>query len=287
MLEDSTFNPTTIDETNVQTILKINNSNYKKLTVTLIENKPNIILVGQNKWDNLVAQGVLNDIVIDEGLIVWLDANNTQSYPGTGNTWIDLSGNGNSAVKNGNDNNPVWNANGYWYFPATAIGLNGGMQISNSATLSAASKMTVEVVFSLETKTLISSDTDWMCLFSKGVSTQAPAISINQVGNNRYLHIERPAAFNSAINLFTDYTGNTWYHATAVLGATSYGYLNGAQVSLSSGGINANNYPIFIGLDGDNEMFKGKMAIIKVYNRELSTTEIQRNFNLIRSRFGL
>lgn len=292
MLEDSAFNPEMINETNVVNELKLSNVNYKKLSVTLQNGKPNIVLTGQNQWANYIAFGDVNDLTIDEGLIVWLDAGNTQSYSGIGNTWVDLSGNSNSASKNGNVNNPVWNPGGYWYFPATSIGINGGMQIPNSVSLSSASAMTIEMVFTLETKTLVTGDSDWMCLFSKGItgnSDQTPAISIHQLGSSsyRYLHIEKPASYNSAANVFTDYTGNVWYHVTAVLGATSYGYLNGTQVSSSAGGIVANNYPIYLGVDSDNEMFKGKLAIVKVYNRALSASEVQNNFNKIRSRFSL
>jgi len=32
--------------------------------------------------------------IIKNGLTLWLDADNPNSYPGSGNTWFDLSGNG-------------------------------------------------------------------------------------------------------------------------------------------------------------------------------------------------
>jgi hypothetical protein len=37
--------------------------------------------------------------VITDGLMVYLDAANTRSYPGTGNTWYDLRGNRNYSSK--------------------------------------------------------------------------------------------------------------------------------------------------------------------------------------------
>ena len=230
-----------------------------------------------------------NTSIVRDGLIVYLDAANSKSYPGSGNTWFDLSGNSNNAILNGNANNPIWDSNGYWNFPATSIGLNGGMIINNSATLSTASTMTVELIFTLELKTLISGDSPWMAIFSKGStrSNQTPAISINQGTALRYLHIERPAAFNSASGLFTDYSGNVWYHVVAVLGSTSFGYLNTNQVSTASGGITANTNPIYIGLDSDREMFKGKLAVVKVYNKALTPQEIKLNFEATRGRYGI
>ena len=38
-----------------------------------------------------------NPSLVTEGLIIYLDANNSSSYAGTGSTWYDLSGNGRHA----------------------------------------------------------------------------------------------------------------------------------------------------------------------------------------------
>jgi hypothetical protein len=230
-----------------------------------------------------------NTSIVRDGLVVYLDAANPKSYPGTGNTWFDLTGNLNNAILNGNANNPIWNSSGYWSFPATTTGINGGMIINNSSSLQTISTMTVELFFTLETKTL--GDSDWMAIFSKGStrSNQTPAISINQgtSGSFRFLHIERPTAFNSSNNLFTDYTGNQWYYVVAVLSTTSFGYLNTNQVSTTSGGITANSFPIYLGLDSGLEMFKGKLAIVRVYNKALSVNEIKTNFNATRGRYSI
>ena len=34
--------------------------------------------------------------IVTDGLVLLLDAGNTKSYPGSGTTWSDLSGNGNN-----------------------------------------------------------------------------------------------------------------------------------------------------------------------------------------------
>jgi len=219
---------------------------------------------------------------ITDGLVLYLDASDPSSYSPSELTWKDLSGYNNHAILNGNTNNPIWLGNSF-YFPATANGINGAMKINNSASLNALTTMTIELIFTLETKTVISGDSDWMCLFSKAVvgSTQAPAISINQLSGNRYLHIERPTVFNSTTNIFTDYTGATWYHVIAIIDSTSYGYLNGNQVSTSSGGITANTYDIYLGTDYDNEMFKGKLSLVKIFNRALSPLEIKQEYSAI------
>lgn len=62
---------------------------YKAFTITVsnVNEAPTSI--------NIMPDGVSLD-----GLVVHLDAGNTRSYPGTGNTWYDLSGNGNHFNKN-------------------------------------------------------------------------------------------------------------------------------------------------------------------------------------------
>ena len=48
-----------------------------------------------------------NTSVVRDGLVLYLDAANSKSYPGSGTTWFDLTGNNNNAILNGNVNNPV------------------------------------------------------------------------------------------------------------------------------------------------------------------------------------
>jgi hypothetical protein len=67
--------------------------------------------VGINSYNSTGLQPVLTNS------IMMLDATNPSSYPGTGNTWTDLSGNGNNA-----DVSLVtsyWNAGGYFDWPGT------------------------------------------------------------------------------------------------------------------------------------------------------------------------
>ena len=42
---------------------------------------------------------IINSLnIVTSGLVLNLDAGNTASYPGTGTTWTDLSGNGNNGT---------------------------------------------------------------------------------------------------------------------------------------------------------------------------------------------
>jgi hypothetical protein len=66
--------------------------------------------------------------IIEDGLVLCLDAGNTKSYPGTGSTWTDLSRNGNNASAQGS---LVFSTDGKGCFDfATATGAN-----ANSASM--------------------------------------------------------------------------------------------------------------------------------------------------------
>ena len=47
--------------------------------------------------------------IVTDGLVLYLDAANSRSYPGTGTAWFDLTGRGNNAVLT---NGPVFSSGG-------------------------------------------------------------------------------------------------------------------------------------------------------------------------------
>jgi hypothetical protein len=93
---------------------------YKILVFVLLSH----IAFGQNRMfqsqnGNVTAVPIANNqAVIFNGLELWLDASNTASYPGTGTTWTDLSGNGN---------------NGTLIYGVTYSSTNGGTMVFNGS----------------------------------------------------------------------------------------------------------------------------------------------------------
>ena len=95
---------------------------------------------------------------------------------------------------------------------------------------------------------------------------------------------------------------NTWYHVVFSKGAAGYTsmkiYINGISqsytTSLYGADINqvANSTkPYHIGIDFDTpnfvSKFKGKIAIVRVYSKQLTDTEVLQNFNAGRENYGL
>lgn len=227
--------------------------------------------------------------IVTDGLVLALDAADKNSYPGTGNTWYDISGNGNHATKNGNtDFNPVWYPQGYFQFNAGDgyTGANNIFTVANSTSLSNLNNITVQFMCAMQTKTPIGNDYDWMCIVTKGEEggNQKPGTSVNQI--DRYYHIECPSATNSGV-IFTnaDYTGNKWnMFQTRISSAGTQGWLNGVQVSNSGETTTGNTSTTYIGSNGFFELFKGKFSSLYIYNRALTDQEMQQNYLAQKSR---
>ena len=234
-------------------------------------------------------------VIIRDGLVLALDANDRNSYPGSGTTWTDISGNGNHATRNGNAANPVWNSAGYFQFNASdgSTGANNIFTVANSTSLQNLTNTTMQFVCAMETKTPVGSDYGWMCIVTKGEEgNQRPGTSVHQDPGLRYYHIECPSAVNSVEDLFTnaDYTGNKYnVFQTRVSSTTgTQGWLNGVEVS-DNGGLTTtgNTSTLYIGNNGSMELFKGKFASLYIYNRALSNSELLLNYNALKSRFNI
>jgi hypothetical protein len=210
------------------------------------------------------------------GLVLALDAANTKSYPGSGTTWTDLSGSGNTGTLTGG---PTYSSvdGGSIVFD----GSNDYAQISGSITTSAAT-------FIAWIRRNGSQDTYDGIISSRGTSvTGMQFYSSNQLG---YI-------WNNAVNTYTWNSGLTvpdlaWCMvAVSVTSTTATAYL------CQSGGItSATNTvshtstvidDIRIGQEEIGRYYTGNIAQASIYNRALSAAEVSQNFNALRGRYGI
>jgi len=246
--------------------------------------------------------------IVTDGLISALDAASPKSYPGTGNTWYDLSGNGNNATKNNGSYNSTTK---YWesiYDPdhiggADKLDFTIGHSTSiNNAFSTTTGGWTIEEWVKID-------DNTYPEAAAGGVGSNS-AYSSNQIGfdwnHGQYnTHIKmgvgnnigqgsgydvnQPLSLPSKFQTLSQWLCRTlyWDRANDVMGA----YYNGEFIddidisSVSSdtlydgGGI---TFGTLYGWTHD-----GARACIKIYNRVLSATEITQNYNALKSRFGL
>ena len=242
--------------------------------------------------------------IVTNGLICLMDAADKNSYPGTGTTWYDLSGNGNNgtinsgeyvASPNGGYLRNQGNVSNFFY-----IDIANSTSINNTFTVTTGGWTIEEIIWtnsvtypeadaggvaSNPAYTVGATGFDWNhgtpnTSFRMGQSSNAPTTDYEDDGT---------FAVNAPYNSL-----NAWRVRTMIWNRGSNSnslYINGAY-------INALSTPNTAGsaiYDGGGITFGtlygwkhfGRRGAIKIYNRVLSAAEITQNFNAVRSRFSL
>jgi len=217
--------------------------------------------------------------ISNEGLVLCLDAANIRSYPGTGTTWTDLSGNGNNLTLT---NSPTWNNSGYF-----STGSTGYFTGAGSASIPTGNSPYTMICWVRVT----GSWTD-----GKGI------ISIGGYGTNNQSNALR--TYTSSLGNFAHYWWNndlaitnnnaglsvgTWFMVTAQFdGINRRVWANTTNVgSDTPTSHNVTSTTIQVAKTFGTEYLQGDIATALIYNRGLSFTEIQTNFTALRSRYGI
>lgn len=224
-----------------------------------------------------------NPRIVTDGLVLCLDAGNTKSYPGSGTTWTDLSGNGNNGtLVNGvgfdggnggaltfdgvNDyvncgNSSVFNQSGGKSFTITCWALfNSATQNHNPIFNKAATNGTWEYTLGLN--------------ISRGVSWLTSSNGTSWVGRG----------VGETISLSTWYYYSVGYDFT---NQVSFASINGKTIFTSSQtGIYNGSRAFEIGRHNDpTTTMNGRISNLNFYNKALTAAEVQQNYNATKSRF--
>lgn len=237
-----------------------------------------------------------NPKIITDGLVLYLDAANKRSYPGTGTTWTDLLRNSNGTLTNG----PTFSmdADGAIVFD----GANDYVQVGSLP--GSFSSFTVDVWFYPTSITNYENpiDCNWAYSGNNSYANVGPRLEMNSAGNLAWVYSN---STNNGIYYYqsvisSGMQANKWYHAAITYdGSTnsSVTYLYGVNTGLARGATggptgfigNITNVNIARGCSacGAERYLTGKVAIVKIFNRSLTSDEIYQNFNAVRGRFGL
>jgi hypothetical protein len=209
-----------------------------------------------------------NPQIVTSGLVLAVDGANPKSYPGTGTTWNDLSGNGNTLTFS---SSPIFDANNVFTFNTNYAATTNNVLNSAAYTKCA--------WFQTQTVTIPNN-------IISGRTSQH-AFWLNSGNKLRSGH---NGAFSAVVSN-TSIVPNQWYFG-AVSFNTGTGfklYLNGALEVTS-----ANTNPFIgtgdievAGYSGASNFFQGQITGVSIYNRVLSDDEIKQNFNTYRGRFGV
>lgn len=251
--------------------------------------------------NNDVITASVGDVIVSNGLIQNLDANNASSYT-SGNTWTDLTGNGNNGTINTMSTGSV------------AIATVGNIKSFNytkglsyiSAPLTKSASMTFNVW--AKTSNLTNYNTPGTMLFNAGASGTGPLTGgpdLLIVGNKIYWNIYDATGNPFKLN-GTDITittasinDNNWHNFTVVdnsVDNTASLYIDGVLKGVAAYKAPSAYSPtaLFIGGEGNNAnitnynlAWEGNISIFNTYNRVLTTPEVEQNFNSKAAFYGV
>jgi hypothetical protein len=208
-------------------------------------------------------------LVVTNGLVMYLDAANPRSYPGSGATWVDISQNGNNfSLVNGPTFNPA-NDGSIVFDGVDDYSINANFKYS---------PFTYDIYFKGGSGYISR-------LFGYGwglyvVSPGQLAVWVDTNTSHRSTTTNIAYDSNSITNISIVFANNAFSL-----------YKNGTflqTVSTPSNSVFSTTTQFTIGADNTgNGFFTGNIYLAKMYNRALSAAEITQNFNALRSRFGI
>ena len=238
--------------------------------------------------------------VVQDSLVLNLDAGVSSSYPGSGITWTDLSGNGNNGTLT---NGPTFSSNdgGSIVFDGANDYLDLGTQINSDIT-------TTDVTISFWAY-IDSTAADEVFVSMEYLTPNAPLLiwydttvasrnntGTNDVGGGSTNAITVMVTDSTSEKRFTTsdnaLSATTWYNIAVVLDVTNnefYTYINGVEEAKwvsnnTSGGIKSSTNDFRIG--GGTPYLDGRISQFLVYTQALTASEVAQNYNALKGRYG-
>lgn len=231
-----------------------------------------------------------NPKIVTSGLALCVDAANRDSYPGSGTSWRDLSGNGNHVTL---VNSPTYNSGNLG-----SIVLNGSNQYGTTNYSISGKPFSINIW--IYTTNLGSSYHTWVgqdtsqattsgniylqrFIYNRGTSPNCMTIGILDV-NNTGANATDPNAL----------VANVWYNYCATVDTSTITlYKNGTQVATAaqSTALATTTGGLILGggyfNNGPTDYCQGYFPHCSVYNRALTAEEVLQNFNALRGRYGV
>lgn len=228
-----------------------------------------------------------NSSTMTNGLVLHLDASNTASYPGNGTAWANLV-TGNAVTNFTLNGNVSYNS------------ANGGiLRFADGGLASTSNSLGRFTKYTIETWVKIAGTSGaYPCLFTESVNAGVGGANMILGYNTGFgASNQYTSGFNSSSwNVYTT-TNNTsdvnnWVQIVATYDSDICTiYKNGTFIgsgSIGSSSINSANLGYNIGKRWDQSNYAyGDYAIVKLYNRDLSSSEVATNYDAVKSRFGL
>ena len=226
--------------------------------------------------------------MVSTNLVAYYNPDLTTSYPGTGTTLYDISGNGlNGTMSNITYTDPYFTYNG----------TNSQVSIADNALLEPGSGSWTMEVWVNQT---VSGNDVVLGKFDPGGLALDTSYSIRTTGTSYYAQIGSGSGSGSTLFInSTTFVGslNTWYQLVYVFknGATKTleTFVNGSSIGTVNHSLaSILNTPsnLYLGSYNNGEFaqwFDGKIGITRLYSSALTSTQVLQNYNANRGLYGL
>jgi hypothetical protein len=224
-----------------------------------------------------------NNLIIEQ-LIANLDAGDVNSYPGSGTAWYDLSNNGNDGTL---VNSPTFNSSnsGFLTFNGSSNYVNLPTNFFNN---NSGTPFSVSIWFKSNggTGTIFGQQSN---------AGYVPAIYIDSLNKLRTQCFWGGALLPSTSTI--NVNDNNWHNVTVTYnGPNHLTYIDGVldtsktvtQTSYGSTYTYSLGYgPAFAWPNANSDYFNGSISNFMFYNKALSLSEVQQNFNNLRGRYNI
>ena len=217
--------------------------------------------------------------IVTSNLVLCLDGANTKSYPGSGTDWFDLSGNDYDATLTTTS------------FDGESIYFDGTSSLCRTTLPVATLSETCTVCFWFARGDSPGSDGSTS---DRIISTNASGggtkwcIGINTSGN-----LQAAGSGGGDGEPTVSVNVGTYYYCAFALNSTVYDMFVNDTKEISSEGItlgsgdDGGNMSVGCRPSSTDRIYHGNIALVLAYNRVLSDTEIERNYDCFKGRFGL
>lgn len=217
------------------------------------------------------------------GLVFCVDAADKNSYPGSGTTWSDVSGTDNTGILT---NSPTFSSTnmGNFIFDGADDYVITTSQLGISGVTSRSFECWIYISNNVSKNIMGCGDNGLLNLFDTIVWYTSPYLQVigHYYGGDNDTISTLPS--RNTLNI------NQWNQIVHLYDGTNASiYTNGVFSNSKSFTLNTTNSTLLIGAGkytGFN-YFSGNIALCRIYNRALTASEIQQNYNATKSRFGL